>query len=66
MAVQFATLMRQIWTSNQKYVSPIKLRDLICQKFSNFRGYEQQDTQEFMASLLSILHEDLNRVCVKR
>lgn len=65
MAVQFAVLLRQIWTSNQKYISPSKLRDLICSKFSNFCGYEQQDTQEFMFSFLSLLHEDLNRVLKK-
>ena len=31
----------------------------------DFRGYEQQDTQEFLCSLLSLLHEDLNRVTKK-
>ena len=65
LAVQFAMLIRQMWTSNQKYISPNKLRDLICSKFSNFRGYEQQDTQEFMCSFLSLLHEDLNRIVKK-
>lgn len=38
---------------------------MICMKFAHFRGFEQQDTQEFMCSLLSVIHEDLNRVLKK-
>lgn len=65
MAVTFAVLLRQLWTSNMSSVAPSKLRDLVAQKYAHFRGYEQQDTQEFLCSLLSILHEDLNRVLKK-
>jgi len=66
MAVAFYMLIKQLWTGkNQRSIAPNKLRDLICQKYAHFRGYEQQDTQEFMCSLLSVLHEDLNRVLKK-
>lgn len=65
MAIQFAMLMRRLWTAESRYVIPNQLRDLICSKYSNFRGYEQQDTQEFMSSLLSLIHEDMNRVLKK-
>jgi ubiquitin C-terminal hydrolase len=65
MAIAFAMLLRQLWTSNTSSITPNKLRDLICFKYAHFRGYEQQDTQEFMCSFLSILHEDLNRVTKK-
>ncbi|CAF0738125.1 unnamed protein product [Brachionus calyciflorus] len=65
MAISFAILLRQLWTADSSYIIPNKLRDLICSKYSNFRGYEQQDTQEFMSSLISLIHEDLNRVLKK-
>ena len=64
-AVQFAILLRQIWSGSTSYLAPNKLRDLISIKFTHFRGFEQQDTQEFLCSLLSLLHEDLNRVTKK-
>lgn len=65
MAVTFAMLVRQLWTSSAPSIAPSKLRELIGQKYANFRGFEQQDTQEFLSSLLSLLHEDLNRVVKK-
>lgn len=65
MAVTFAMLVRQLWASTQASLAPNKLRELIGQKYANFRGFEQQDTQEFLSSLLSLLHEDLNRVLKK-
>jgi ubiquitin C-terminal hydrolase len=64
-AVSFAVLLRQLWTTNVNCVTPNKLRDLVSLKYAHFRGYEQQDTQEFLCSLLSLLHEDLNRVLKK-
>jgi ubiquitin C-terminal hydrolase len=64
-AVHFAILLRQIWAGNSSYLSPAKLRELIATKYTHFRGYDQQDTQEFLCSLLSLLHEDLNRVTKK-
>jgi ubiquitin carboxyl-terminal hydrolase 19 len=65
LAVGFGMLMRQIWKGSTTYIAPNQLRDLICSKYAHFRGYEQQDTHEFLCSLLSILHEDLNRVLKK-
>lgn len=65
MAISFAMLLRKIWKNNSSFISPNQLRDHICTKYPHFRGYEQQDTHEFMCSLLSVLHEDLNRVLKK-
>lgn len=65
LAISFAMLLRQLWTSNSSSIAPNNLRELICTKYAHFRGYEQQDTHEFLCSLLSILHEDLNRVLKK-
>ncbi len=60
-----ALLMRKLWKEAKPFLSPNHLRDILCTKYAHFRGYEQQDTHEFMCSLLSILHEDLNRVLKK-
>lgn len=65
MAISFAMLLRKLWKGNLSHMAPSHLRDLVCVKYAHFRGYEQQDTQEFMCSLLSILHEDLNRIAKK-
>ena len=65
MAVTFALFLKQLWNSTTSSLAPSKLRELLCTKFPHFKGYEQQDTQEFLFSLLSVLHEDLNRVVKK-
>jgi len=64
-AISMALLVRKLWKETKSSLSPSHLRDLIGTKYAHFRGYEQQDTHEFMCSLLSILHEDLNRVLKK-
>lgn len=64
-AICFGILMRQLWAGNVQYLAPSKLREMIASKYTHFRGFEQQDTQEFLCSLLSLLHEDLNRVAKK-
>jgi hypothetical protein len=48
MALQFAMLIRQLWTSKQSYIAPNKLKELICHKYTHFRGYEQQDVIVFL------------------
>ena len=41
---------------------PTEFKKVIGRFASNFQGYGQQDSQEFLAFLLDGLHEDLNRV----
>ena len=65
LAICFESFLNRVWHCKKSFIAPIELRDLMCQKFAHFRGSEQQDTQEFMCSFLSILHEDLNRVSTK-
>ncbi|ETI46572.1 hypothetical protein, variant 2 [Phytophthora nicotianae] len=62
MAVEFASLLRKMWSNEYKVVTPTKLKSVIGQYAPQFAGYQQQDSQELMNFLLDGLHEDLNRV----
>ncbi|KAK1942962.1 Ubiquitin carboxyl-terminal hydrolase 4 [Phytophthora citrophthora] len=61
-AVNFASLLRNMWSNEFKVVTPTKLKSVIGQYAPQFAGYQQQDSQELMNFLLDGLHEDLNRV----
>ncbi|KAE9187286.1 hypothetical protein PF005_g20514 [Phytophthora fragariae] len=65
MAVEFATLLRKIWSNEFTVVTPTSLKSVIGQYAPQFAGYQQQDSQELMNFLLDGLHEDLNRVKTK-
>jgi hypothetical protein len=56
MAIQFAMLIRQLWTSKQSYIAPNKLKELICHKYTHFRGYEQQDVKFLFLLVLFYLN----------
>jgi ubiquitin carboxyl-terminal hydrolase 4/11/15 len=63
-AIQYGLLVSTLF--NPKYDSstfaPRDFKKTIGRFASNFSGYGQQDSQEFLAFLLDGLHEDLNRV----
>lgn len=61
-AIEFATLMKKIWSGEFITFSPTSLKNVIGQYAPQFAGYQQQDSQEVMNFLLDGLHEDLNRV----
>ncbi|EGZ18693.1 hypothetical protein PHYSODRAFT_503684 [Phytophthora sojae] len=65
MAVEFASLLRKIWSGEFTAVAPTSLKSVIGQYAPQFAGYQQQDSQELMNFLLDGLHEDLNRVKTK-
>ncbi|CAH0516135.1 unnamed protein product [Peronospora belbahrii] len=65
MAVEFASLLRRMWSNEYKVVTPTKVKSVIGQYAPQFAGYQQQDSQELMNFLLDGLHEDLNRVKLK-
>ncbi|GMF36015.1 unnamed protein product [Phytophthora fragariaefolia] len=65
MAVEFASLLRKIWSNEYSVVTPTSLKSVIGQYAPQFAGYQQQDSQELMNFLLDGLHEDLNRVKTK-
>ncbi len=62
LAQAYSMFMRKLWHGSYDRISPAKIRDLISEKYSQFSGFEQHDAQEFMNALLSLLHEDLNRI----
>ncbi|EXJ64486.1 hypothetical protein A1O7_00822 [Cladophialophora yegresii CBS 114405] len=57
----YANLMHQIYDENASSTSPAKFKATVGRHNSNFSGYQQQDSQEFLLFLLDALQEDLNR-----
>ena len=65
LAEAFAQLIRVLWSEQYTFVSPVTFREAITRFAPSFRGYDQHDSQEFLAFLLDGLHEDLNYVVHK-
>ncbi|CAO1616489.1 unnamed protein product [Sympodiomycopsis kandeliae] len=65
LAESFAQLIKVMWSEQYTFVSPVTFREAIGRFISTFRGYDQHDSQEFLAFLLDGLHEDLNYVVHK-
>ncbi len=65
LAEAFAQLIRVLWSEQYTFVSPVTFREAISRFAPAFRGYDQHDSQEFLAFLLDGLHEDLNYVVHK-
>lgn len=56
----FGALLCAMWSGGYDFVSPAPFKDTLGKWVSQFKGYDQQDSQELMATLLDKLHEDLN------
>ena len=67
LAATYAALINILFplTNIKPTFPPSDFKRVIGRFASNFSGYGQQDSQEFLAFLLDGLHEDLNRVRVK-
>uniref|UniRef100_A0A251SRF5 Ubiquitin carboxyl-terminal hydrolase n=3 Tax=Helianthus annuus TaxID=4232 RepID=A0A251SRF5_HELAN len=65
LALAFGDLLRQLWTPDTTSVSPRAFKSRVAGFASQFAGYNQHDSQEFLAFLLDGLHEDLNSVKIK-
>ncbi|XP_076952933.1 ubiquitin carboxyl-terminal hydrolase 8-like [Bidens hawaiensis] len=65
LALAFGDLLRQLWTPGTNSVSPTAFKSRLACYAPQFGGYNQHDSQEFLAFLLDGLHEDLNRVKLK-
>ena len=55
-------LFKNMWSGEYPVFSPNAFKDAVCKFASRFEGFEQQDSQEFLAFFLDGLHEDLNWV----
>ncbi|PAA65164.1 hypothetical protein BOX15_Mlig031886g1 [Macrostomum lignano] len=70
LAKAYANLMLRMWAASASptgadCTSPTELKQCVAQYAPRFRGYSQQDAQEFLRYLLEGLHEDLNLVSVR-
>ncbi|MEW5298615.1 MAG: hypothetical protein WDW36_001715 [Sanguina aurantia] len=65
LAEAFGALMDNLWKGGVSSVTPRGFKSKIQRFASQFTGYAQHDSQEFLAFLLDGLHEDINRVRVK-
>jgi len=60
LAEAFANVVRNLWSGEYKFISPVTFKDVSGRLNETFRSDDQQDAQEFLAFLLDGLHEDLN------
>ncbi len=61
----YAELIKHLWYGQKDSIEPYSFKETIGNIRTMFRGYQQQDTQEFLSFLLDGLHEDLNKVLNK-
>ena len=62
LAQAFGALLAQLWAEGAVTVAPRAFKARLAKFAPQFTGYNQHDSQEFLAYLLDGLHEDLNRV----
>ena len=65
LAKSWGDLLQEYWVENTKVGDPREFKNIIGQKAIRFRGYGQQDSNEFMNIFLDYLNEDLNSVSKK-
>ncbi|ORX93001.1 cysteine proteinase [Basidiobolus meristosporus CBS 931.73] len=61
-AKAFGNLMKKLWSEEYNCVIPRDFKSTVSRFAPAFMGYQQHDSQEFIAFLLDGLHEDLNRI----
>ncbi|KAF7851955.1 hypothetical protein BT93_L1664 [Corymbia citriodora subsp. variegata] len=62
LALAFGELLRKLWSPGTNPINPRAFKSKLVKFAPQFSGYNQHDSQEFLAFLLDGLHEDLNRV----
>ena len=62
LAIAYADLVQEMYIGDGKDIAPWDIKRLISQKASQFMGFQQHDSQEFLSILLETLHEDVNSV----
>ena len=66
LAKEWGKLMEHYWVQNTAVGDPSDFKRTIGQKAVRFRGYGQQDSNEFMSVFLDYLNEDLNKTTKKQ
>jgi len=61
-AREFAEVLKHLWSSQYKSISASDLKSRVGRQKFEFAGRDQQDSHEFLLSLLEWLHEDVNKV----
>lgn len=56
----FAHLVREMWSEKYNFISPMSFREVLGRSVPQFKGTDQQDSQEFLVVLMDKLHEDMN------
>lgn len=66
LAVAYADLITNLFSDQTEgAIQPAKFKRTLAEFNSEFSGYDQKDSLEFITCLLSGVHEDLNKVQVK-
>ena len=65
-AEAYYEIINKMWNENNQVINPFDFRLTFAKKNEAFYNNEQQDSQEFLLTLLNNLNEDLNRVTNKK
>ena len=69
LCMEYYNLINELWNSynhKEEYINPINLKNIFCKKEKSFDNQEQQDAHEFLIAFLNSLHEDLNRIIIRK
>lgn len=61
-AEAYGELINEMWIGHKRKTAPFSIKKSIGTVVAQFRGYNQQDSHEFLHYLIDILNEDLNRI----
>src|SRR5689334_7493937 len=61
LAIEFSALIKQLWRSQYKNITPKDMKNAISTHMRDFEGCEQHDAHEFLTMFLDKLSNDLNR-----
>lgn len=61
-AEAYGELMNDMWVGHKRKTAPYNVKKSIGTVVAQFRGYNQQDSHEFLHYLIDTLNEDLNRI----
>ena len=65
LAMSWGALLQQYWVEKTRVGNPAEFKKTLGDKVKMFRGFGQQDSNEFMSVFLDYLNEDLNRITKK-